>query len=226
MRKGLSLLTGLFIFVFLPFLGWGINQYSTFLSNPYRTSFIAMMTVLSALVVFFVPDNSKMGDKGMHNIKSHRISLFLLQVIPIIIILAAPYSDHRDIAVLPDIPLIRALGLLTALTGFVIMNLAVIALDRQFSVNVTIQHKHELITKGIYHYVRHPRYLGILLFFMGIALVFNSWGCLLFTSLLLPVLIWRIKDEDKLLSTTFNEAWLAYKKQTGCLLPRFMNKPN
>lgn len=57
------------------------------------------------------------------------------------------------------------------------------------------------IKKGIYQWIKHPMYVGILLTFTGLGLVFQSRQGLIFTFLLiLPLLITRaILEEKKLL---------------------------
>jgi protein-S-isoprenylcysteine O-methyltransferase Ste14 len=110
-------------------------------------------------------------------------------------------------------------GLILSLSGFLLMNWSVIILGKQFSVDVTIQDNHKLITNGSYKYIRHPRYSGIIVFFTGISLIFLSWISLIIVLLLILVLLWRIGDEEKLMQLEFNKDWEAYKKRTFSLIP-------
>jgi protein-S-isoprenylcysteine O-methyltransferase Ste14 len=66
------------------------------------------------------------------------------------------------------------------------------SLRKQFSVQVTIQENHQLVTGGLYRYLRHPRYLGILVFNLGIALVFRSRLGLALVAALGGVLLVRV----------------------------------
>jgi protein-S-isoprenylcysteine O-methyltransferase Ste14 len=100
------------------------------------------------------------------------------------------------------------------LNGFIVMNWAEIALGKFFSVQVTLQKNHRLITEGIYKHVRNPRYLGIITSNIGVSLVFRSWPALLLTGLLVVVLLWRIHDEEKLMGREFGGSWEAYKKRS------------
>lgn len=57
----------------------------------------------------------------------------------------------------------------------------------------------KVISTGLYALVRHPMYLGVLVMVIGIPLALDSaWG-LAILALTMPVLIWRILDEEQLL---------------------------
>ena len=43
-----------------------------------------------------------------------------------------------------------------------------------FSVQMTIQENHKLVTDGPYRYVCHPRHLSIIVFNAGLSLIFRS----------------------------------------------------
>ncbi|PKP00941.1 MAG: hypothetical protein CVU14_06295 [Bacteroidetes bacterium HGW-Bacteroidetes-9] len=219
MKKLISFLAGIIIFSILPLLGWGIGNLSDFFSSQARTTFIVMMAGLSLLVVVFVPDEGRAHGKGKRNVKKHWISLLILQIIPLFLLLATPFSDRFGFAVFTESEMIRYAGILVTLSGFFLMNWSVIALDRQFSIDITIQENHKLVTNGPYKWVRHPRYSGIVIFLIGISLAFRSWGGIVVAICLLPVFLWRIKDEEKLMHQEFGAEWINYKKQTSCLIP-------
>jgi protein-S-isoprenylcysteine O-methyltransferase Ste14 len=57
------------------------------------------------------------------------------------------------------------------------------------------------ISTGLYAFIRHPMYMGAFLYLVGIPLSLGSlWG-LLVIILMMPVLIWRLLDEEKFLIT-------------------------
>ena len=59
-----------------------------------------------------------------------------------------------------------------------------------------------LVDTGLYSVVRHPLYLGMLLFFAGLALWLESYGGLVAVSVLLAVLIARTAVEEQTLKRT------------------------
>ena len=79
--------------------------------------------------------------------------------------------------------------------------------------------EHRLITGGLYRFIRHPRYLGLLVMLLGFALVFNTWVGAAADLALLAALLWRISDEEKLLQREFGPAWEAYARRTPRLIP-------
>jgi protein-S-isoprenylcysteine O-methyltransferase Ste14 len=54
-------------------------------------------------------------------------------------------------------------------------------------------------TTGPYAFVRHPMYAGALVTPVGIPLALGSWWGLPALLLILPVLIWRLPDEERFL---------------------------
>jgi protein-S-isoprenylcysteine O-methyltransferase Ste14 len=93
----------------------------------------------------------------------------------------------------------------------------VFVLGRPFSELVAIQCGHSLVTTDIYGVIRHPSYLGALMFMLGGALVFRSGvGILLAAAILVPVLA-RIASEEKLLQSQFGAEYDAYRAHlTAC----------
>jgi protein-S-isoprenylcysteine O-methyltransferase Ste14 len=94
-----------------------------------------------------------------------------------------------------------------------------VLLGKQYSQEVTIQKGHELITAGVYRYIRNPRYLGVLLLAFGMSLLFRSWAGLVLTLPLIGVLLFRIRDEESLMHKEFGEQWEAYSKRSWRLIP-------
>jgi protein-S-isoprenylcysteine O-methyltransferase Ste14 len=56
-----------------------------------------------------------------------------------------------------------------------------------------------LVSSGPYALVRHPMYAGVLMMMIGVAPALGSWWGLVLLVLLVPVLIWRLLDEERLL---------------------------
>jgi protein-S-isoprenylcysteine O-methyltransferase Ste14 len=84
----------------------------------------------------------------------------------------------------------------------------------------TFNAKGQLITSGIYRYVRHPQYLGFLLLTLGINILWIT----LTTLLLWPVLIllyYRLaKEEEKRMEKKFGEKYQKYKNSVPMFIPR------
>ncbi len=57
----------------------------------------------------------------------------------------------------------------------------------------------KVISTGPYALVRHPMYVGVLIMMAGVPLALDAWKGFAFFVILLPGLVWRILDEEKLL---------------------------
>src|SRR5258708_39091408 len=56
-----------------------------------------------------------------------------------------------------------------------------------------------VLCTGPYAYVRHPMYAGALWLFIGMPLALGSWLTICLVPLILPVLFWRLLDEERIL---------------------------
>ena len=66
-------------------------------------------------------------------------------------------------------------------------------------VKVQKERGHKVVTTGPYAYVRHPMYLGALLFSAGTTLLFGSWWGLVAVALLAVVIALRAVLEEETL---------------------------
>jgi protein-S-isoprenylcysteine O-methyltransferase Ste14 len=65
--------------------------------------------------------------------------------------------------------------------------------------NISVADDHKVIDAGPYAYVRHPMYAGTLWLFVGMPLTLGSWLTISLVPLILPVLVWRLLDEERIL---------------------------
>jgi len=121
------------------------------------------------------------------------------------------YDDAR-------LPL-RAIGLLLYVLFSWIQIWAYKSLGSNYSQDVVIFQKHELVTKGIYGVIRHPHYLSQILVDASAALATMSYIVAPLALLQIPFLFLRAKQEETLLQKHFPDTFPAYKKKTGFFLP-------
>ena len=97
---------------------------------------------------------------------------------------------------------------------------AILTLGRFFSVDVAMQKEHRIIRSGLYRWIRHPAYTGLLLCFLGVGIAFGNWLSLLLVMVpIAAVLIVRIRSEESALVEKFGGEYAEYKRQTRKLVP-------
>ncbi|USJ02349.1 phosphatidylethanolamine N-methyltransferase family protein [Xanthomonas prunicola] len=105
-------------------------------------------------------------------------------------------------------------------TGLALRVWAIQVLARWFTVDVTIQHDHQLVRSGPYRWLRHPSYTGALMAFYGLALGMGDG--LSVAAIVVPVtwvFLRRIRIEEAALRRAFPIAYPAYAAQSRRLLP-------
>ena len=94
-----------------------------------------------------------------------------------------------------------------------------IYLGRNWSATVTVKHDHELIRGGPYAWVRHPIYTGVLLGFIGTAIVRGEWRGVLAVLIVLVALWRKLRLEERFMSETFGDEYRRYREHTAALIP-------
>jgi protein-S-isoprenylcysteine O-methyltransferase Ste14 len=92
-------------------------------------------------------------------------------------------------------------------------------LGRNWSGVVTLKEDHELVRSGPYRYVRHPIYSGLLLAFIGTAIVRGEWRGLLAVALALGALWRKLTLEERWLGEAFGEDYARYRAAVAALIP-------
>ena len=74
-------------------------------------------------------------------------------------------------------------------------------------------YKGQLVTNGIFQYLRHPHYASLLIVGFGLAFFFFSLFALLIAFIAIPIMIWSIIDEEKLLIKQYGQEYKDYMKK-------------
>ncbi len=74
----------------------------------------------------------------------------------------------------------------------------------------------KLVTAGVYRYSRNPMYLGLVMALTGIAILYQGSVSSLFLLTIFVIVThqWYIKYEEKMLTATFGQEYLAYCRRT------------
>lgn len=112
------------------------------------------------------------------------------------------------------------LGVFVVVIGIFLRILAITQLKEYFTMEINANEEQEIISNGIYRYIRHPSYLGILLIFTGFPLISDSvyiaLTVLITTTI---VIIYRMNIEEELLLEKIQNRYSDYMKMTFRLLP-------
>lgn len=116
--------------------------------------------------------------------------------------------------------LLTSLGIILIVIGVAIRRYAIKTLGKFFTMNVVIQDDHRLCRTGLYRYIRHPAYTGMIIAFLGIGIGVGNWLALFIPVVPVTItLLHRIKLEEHALIETFGKDYLDYKKDVKCLFP-------
>lgn len=113
----------------------------------------------------------------------------------------------------PIIVELSLIGLVIYAYGIFLRRAAIKELGEFWSMQTVIKEAHMLITSGIYSKIKHPYYLAVALELIGICLIPNSFLTLIPVIIIqFPLLLIRIKLEEKVLMKHFGDAYRDYAK--------------
>jgi protein-S-isoprenylcysteine O-methyltransferase Ste14 len=110
-------------------------------------------------------------------------------------------------------------GLAAFAAGLSFATVAAVTLGRFYSSSLVTRVDHQVVRHGVYRLVRHPIYLGVLVACMGIPLYAPSAGGFGVMSLLIPIVLNRIRLEERLLIEQLGESYRSYQRTTPMLVP-------
>ena len=86
-------------------------------------------------------------------------------------------------------------GLLVAIAGIVVWGMAYVHLGRHFGVLPKTQVR---LKSGLYHYFKHPMYMGIMATYLGLAIARGSTDGVWYSlGILGPMLLYRARKEEQ-----------------------------
>jgi protein-S-isoprenylcysteine O-methyltransferase Ste14 len=133
-------------------------------------------------------------------------ALFIVHYSPILlIILVGPLTALYGIWEIPIDKIISIIfGIVVFLIGSIVYFRWEIFWERTY--------KGQLVTNGIFQYIRHPHYTSLLIIGFGLAFFFFSIFALIIAIIAIPIMIWSIIDEEKLLLKQYGQDYREYMK--------------
>ena len=115
--------------------------------------------------------------------------------------------------------LLNGVGLALFVGGTLLRQMGKRALGKYYSYGLRIVEGQKLIQHGVYKRVRHPITLAALIYSPAIPLVFSSvYGFLVMLGMV-PLFMYRIGIEEKMLIEKFGTEYTQYMKRTKRLIP-------
>jgi protein-S-isoprenylcysteine O-methyltransferase Ste14 len=201
------------VYLALAVSAWG--NVSGFFGHPARIGLVASSALLVVIACF---SGTSAFSGGRRESAGSRWIFAPLFFLALAFAYLPPYADRHDFWTL-DGDLVRYVGLVVFLIGSTIRLVSMFVLGKRFSVLVAIQPNHQLKKDGVYRLIRHPSYTGALLALVGSVLVYRSGIGLVLVLVVLLVVIWRIKDEERFLESEFGAEYSEYRRKTWRLLP-------
>lgn len=92
---------------------------------------------------------------------------------------------------------------------------------KETTLKVAETHRTEkIVTTGGYSIVRHPQYLGGLLAHVGNSFLLSAWYSLVLTPLMVVLIYFISRKEEKELIKEFGKEYVDYKKKVPMLIPK------
>jgi protein-S-isoprenylcysteine O-methyltransferase Ste14 len=186
----------------------------------YAKSIILLASV--AMVVIRAPHGQRSRTVAVVKSRKGRREIVLLTFAWItffltLIWIATPVFASADYPLHP-IPLVA--GTLCLALGLWTFYRSHADLGTNWSITLEVREKHQLITHGVYHTVRHPMYLALFIYSLGQALVVPNWlaGPAYGVAMIL-IFACRLRPEERMMLEEFGDDYRVYMATTKRLVP-------
>jgi protein-S-isoprenylcysteine O-methyltransferase Ste14 len=193
---------------------WADGGFSAFFSHPPLVALVVVIAIMLP-ISFFSPGNLSTGERED---RGNRWVFIAFAVLGLLLAFVPALTDRLDVLTI-DGEATRWIGIALLIIGSVLRIWPVFILGNRFSGLVAIQPGHQLMTTGLYTYIRNPSYLGLLIGGIGWALAFRSIIGVIIALLNLVPLVARMNSEEALLRSQFGAEYDAYYKRTWRLVP-------
>jgi len=212
-------------------IGWGDP---TFWNSPHRLILIGLLCTGGFLMACLTASAAEANGEATGTTSSlsdgfRRLKMACFGAFWALFLVYLPTCDHADILVFPDgvwlIPL-RYTGLVLLSLGGLLRLMAIVTRASTKEIRIILCAERAgsagpatFVNGGVYRYIRHPEYLGILSVLLGFVFSFRSlWGLGIWL-FWIGVIVVRIHREEVRLLQDKRENYLAYQARTWRLIP-------
>jgi protein-S-isoprenylcysteine O-methyltransferase Ste14 len=189
-----------FVRFFLILLILGLVFFLSAGTIKYGEAWAYFITISIPMIIFGIymfRHNPKFLERRMKTEEKRKEQKLIQKVgaLPFLLVYLLPGLDKRF--GWSDLPVsIALIGLALVLLGY-LMILYVFTTNSYASRVVEVEKEQRVITTGPYALVRHPMYVGVIFFYGVTPIALGSYWAMIPSLLILPILVFRIKDEEK-----------------------------
>jgi protein-S-isoprenylcysteine O-methyltransferase Ste14 len=121
----------------------------------------------------------------------------------------------------PNAPSMWITGLALTAIGVGISIWARLSLGSNWSGMVTLKNNHELVRTGLYRWIRHPIYSGILVGMVGTAMIRGHLRGWIGIAIVLAAFYFKARREERFLREEFGAGFDEHSQRTGMFLPKW-----
>ena len=111
------------------------------------------------------------------------------------------------------------IGLTLCFIGAIVAVWSRYLLADNWSVSVQKKEDHKLIRKGPYRFIRHPIYSGLLVLFLGNAIIVGDYRGLIAVGIVFISFWLKLKKEERSMMDLFGDEYKDYMKKSKALIP-------
>lgn len=189
--------------------------------NPWYAKAIVLLATI-AMIAIRAPHGQR--SRGIPVVKSFKgtLEIVLLTIawiaffLPLIWV-ATPALAFADYPLRP-VPLLA--GGLCLVLGLWLLHRSHADLGSNWSITLEVRQKHRLVTDGLYRRIRHPMYLALLTYSLGLALVLPNYvaGPSYGVAMVLLVAL-RVGPEERMMREEFGTGYDEYMARSKRLVP-------
>ena len=112
------------------------------------------------------------------------------------------------------------MAMVVAVGSVMLIMAAVNTLGKEWSVTARLVEGHKLATSGVYAYLRHPIYTGMLGMLLATGVAYSYWVALLAALVIFFIgTMIRIRSEERLLREAFGQNFDDYTQRVSAIVP-------
>ena len=194
------------------------------LNTHFKIAYLILFLITFIVRKVFTAQNKKQ-DYVVQRKSPGDIALLILDGIGMLIPLVYVFSDFLQIADYARPDWIGWVGVVLFFDAIILLYFSHAHLGKNWSPVLGIQKDQQLITQGIYQYIRHPMYAAHLLWAIAQIMILPNWiAGFSFIVAMVPHYLLRVGREENMMLDQFGEEYASYMKKTGRIIPKLGGK--